>query len=198
MIDRYEDGFWPLPFPPLRQFLQYWAERRGDRRCPDKGDIDPVDIPELIPDLVLYDAPDIGGTFRYRLAGERATRLLGREVRGLTHRELHEGGTSPDVAREVARVEREYTWIAREFRGGFRTTRILVPDREHIRIARLTLPLGEVEGAARYLVSIMIEVPETVPFAVAHFGIDLGMMRPVRLPGDVEAPDGDVTAFALA
>lgn len=198
MLDRPVTDFWPSPYPPIRSFFQYWAARRGDRRCPDKAEIDPVDIPSLVPDLILYDAPDVTGSFRYRLAGARATRILGREARGMTHRELHAGGSDPAVSREVARAEREFAWIARDLRGAFRATRLLLPHREHIRIARLTLPLSDEGGSASYLVAIMIEIGEDMPFSAVHFGLDLKTMMPMRLPADVEAASGEITIGAVA
>ncbi|MBL8836223.1 MAG: PAS domain-containing protein [Alphaproteobacteria bacterium] len=180
-------GFWPLPYPPIRRLLDYWVDRRTDRRCPEKCDIDPIDVPDLLPDLILYDAPEDGGTFRYRLAGARATRLLGREVRGLTQRDIHAASRDPAVLKEVARGEREYAWIARTFTGSFRLTRLAVPDREHVQIARLTLPLSDAGGRANHLVTIMIETSGPLPAGLSHFGIDLVAMAPIALPGGLLA-----------
>ncbi len=194
MTEALATGFWPLPYRPLVRFLEYWLARRGDRRCPDKADIDPIDIAPLVPDIYLLDAPEDGHTYRYRLAGDRVERLLGREVRGLTHRELHGGGADSVVAREVVRSEREYAWIARECAGAFRTTRLLIPDREHVRMARLTLPLSCAGGRARHLIAMMIEVDGTSPAGMAHFGIDLVRLVPMELPDGVRAST-DARAF---
>ena len=141
-------AFWPLPFPPLVELLGYWQAKRRGRPAPDKDDIDPIDLPRLLPDIALLDAAPPGGVFRYRLAGSRAVAMLGREPRGLTQRDLHENPTDPAVLRVMDRAEREFDWVARELVGGFRTTALAMPDREHVEWARLVLPLSASTGAA--------------------------------------------------
>ena len=181
-------GLWPLPFSPLAEMLAYWLAKRGARRCPDKADIDPVDIGPLLPDIMLIDAAPEGGPFRYRLVGTRATQMIGREIRGLTQAEAHGNPSDPDLRREIARVEREYAWLARELHGGFRLTRMAVPDRAHIRLARLTLPLSVQDGVARHLIVVMIETDAPVASDGAAFGIDLARLQPIALPDDVAMP----------
>ena len=34
--------------PRLQRLYEYWNEKRGARRAPLRGDIDPVEIPELL------------------------------------------------------------------------------------------------------------------------------------------------------
>ena len=60
---------------------QYWLVRRGERAMPARRDLDPVDIPTLLPHLVLAEAGDDVG-FRYRLAGTAVTRAAGAELTG--------------------------------------------------------------------------------------------------------------------
>ena len=181
-----EAGLWPLPFAPLQQLLAYWTEKRGPRRCPDKSDIGPVDLRALLPDILLYDAAPDDGQFRYRLVGTRATRMIGREARGLTQPEVHGNPTDPALLREIARTQAEYAWIARAFMGGFRLSRLAVPQRDHVQFARLTLPLSEHRGAARHLVSVMVDIGRT-SHADTAFGVDLDRLAPIALPDAVLA-----------
>jgi hypothetical protein len=187
MSDPAISGCWPLPFAPLQALLDYWLTKRGARRCPDKADIDPVEIGPLLPHVMLVDAAPQGGPFRYRLAGARATQMIGREVRGLTQAEVHGNPTDPDVRLQIERVEREYAWLARAFHGGFRMTRMAVPARDHVRLARLVLPLTEQDGAARHLIIVMIEAARASAAESAAFGIDLVRLQPIPLPPDVVA-----------
>src|SRR5207244_10349651 len=99
MSDPADGLLWPLPFPQLAALLAYWQDKRAGRRCPDKADIDPAEIPRLLPNIVLIDAAPEGGECRYRLAGTRATEMMGREVRGRTLRELHHHTPDPAVLR---------------------------------------------------------------------------------------------------
>ena len=192
-----EAGLWPLPFAPLQQLLEYWVAKRGDRRCPDKSDIDPIDLRALLPDILLYDAAPDDGQFRYRLVGTRATRMIGREARGLTQPEVHGNPTDPALLREIARTQAEYAWIARAFMGGFRLSRLAVPKRDHVQFARLTLPLTEQRGAARHLVSVMVDIGRT-PYSDAAFGIDLVGLVPIALPDAVLALQIKNFAWPLA
>ena len=141
-------------------------------------------------------APD-DGHFRYRLAGTRATRMIGREARGLTQLEVHGNPTDPELLREIGRTQAEYAWIAREFTGGFRLSRLAVPKRDHVHFARLTLPLTEQRGAARHLVTVMVDIGRT-GHADTAFGVDLVRFAPIALPDAVLALQIKDFAWPLA
>lgn len=52
----------------LRALLSYWLGKRRPSRFPSRADIDPAEIPELLPHIILTDVmPD--GRYRYRLTG---------------------------------------------------------------------------------------------------------------------------------
>lgn len=53
----------------LAELYIYWRTKRGDRFAPSRADIDPVEMPRLLPHLMLIDVIDGGARFRYRLAG---------------------------------------------------------------------------------------------------------------------------------
>jgi len=55
----------------LQQLYHYWVDRRGGRLHPARADIDPVDIPRLLPYIMLVDVLDDGQRFRFRLVGTR-------------------------------------------------------------------------------------------------------------------------------
>lgn len=52
----------------LRDALDYWRRQAAGRKMPPRGDIDPIDIPKLLPDVMLVDVLP-GGRYRYRLIG---------------------------------------------------------------------------------------------------------------------------------
>lgn len=74
----------PMPSMPLtatlletnRRFMDYWLGKLEGGRMPRKAEIDPTEIPRLLPDLVVYErlASD---NFRIRLAGTAVVRRLG-------------------------------------------------------------------------------------------------------------------------
>jgi hypothetical protein len=53
----------------LAAFVDYWNAKRGDREMPGRQDIDPGEIPQLLPHLTLIDVLEGGARFRYRLVG---------------------------------------------------------------------------------------------------------------------------------
>lgn len=65
----------------LAQGLAYWQRLRGDRTMPARRDIDPVDIPGLLPYVLLVDVDDEPVAFRYRLVGSI---IVSRSVRDYT------------------------------------------------------------------------------------------------------------------
>lgn len=56
----------------LRALKRYWDGKRGGRAMPGRADLDPIDIPELLPNVVLVDTAEALDGFRYRLIGTEA------------------------------------------------------------------------------------------------------------------------------
>ena len=65
----------------LRGLYRYWRLVRGRRFAPGRADIDPRDIPSLLPILALVDVV-AGNRFRFRLAGDEVTAQFGRGLIG--------------------------------------------------------------------------------------------------------------------
>ena len=59
---------------------RYWLGKRGDRAMPARKDIDPAEIPALLPYLALVDK--VGDKFRYRLVGSAIVREAGIDPTG--------------------------------------------------------------------------------------------------------------------
>lgn len=55
--------------PRNRQLLDYWLTRRRGRRLPRRADIDPADIPTLLPHIMVSDITYAPFRVRYRLVG---------------------------------------------------------------------------------------------------------------------------------
>lgn len=54
----------------IRRLLAYWQSCRGDRPMPTRADIDPADIRDLLPNVVMVDVEQ-PFRIRYRLVGTR-------------------------------------------------------------------------------------------------------------------------------
>jgi hypothetical protein len=70
-----------MKHPSSREFFAYWDQRRAGERAPDRSDIEPGPVRELLGDIfVLSYDPDRGHPFR--VAGTRVCALLGRDLKG--------------------------------------------------------------------------------------------------------------------
>ena len=62
--------------------LTYWDEKRGDRPCPARKEIEPADIARHLPHVLIAEQ-DSEGIWRFRLAGTAICTLAGQELKGL-------------------------------------------------------------------------------------------------------------------
>lgn len=80
--------------PRLRALVDYWADMRGpDRAAPARHDLNPADMQQLLPWVMLLDVME--GDYRYRLVGTGLDGLFGRALTGTTLRQswpAHLGG----------------------------------------------------------------------------------------------------------
>lgn len=64
----------------LRALMRYWNEKRGSRPMPLRLQIDPIEIPNALPIVLLAEITPAGP--RMRLLGTEATNAYGQETRG--------------------------------------------------------------------------------------------------------------------
>ena len=88
----------------LLRGIEYWRGKAAGRAMPDRRDLDPTEIPDLLPWIVLWDV--IPGSYRIRLAGTAICQAHGRELRGINFETLHGTGT--------ATIKPEYDYVVRE------------------------------------------------------------------------------------
>jgi hypothetical protein len=90
------------PFTDLRleQAYHYWLGKAAGRALPSRVDIDPTEIPKLLPDVMLVERFD-SGRYRYRLIGTENTRAHGVNATG---RFLDEVLPGPDYGAHVLRL----------------------------------------------------------------------------------------------
>src|SRR5919109_4383974 len=63
--------------PRAVALYQYWNARRGIRPMPTRADIDPAEMRQWLPRLMLVDVGQDAGSFTYRLVGTQIVDLLG-------------------------------------------------------------------------------------------------------------------------
>lgn len=80
--------------PLVEELARYWSGCRGERPFPARSDLDPLDIPDLLPNLLLLDVL-AAGSYRVRLFG---TLLAAGNLNDLTGRSLEDCGLGRSYA----------------------------------------------------------------------------------------------------
>jgi hypothetical protein len=123
----------------LRRAFLYWEERRGGRLAPSRADLDPTDIPNLLPHLMLVEVPPGAGQLRYRLVGTEVERNFGISMTGRHIDEVMRGrylefisGLYRQVIESCTPIYSENTFSdpdSRAFLQGWplRTARVMLP-----------------------------------------------------------------------
>ena len=85
-----------MKHPSSREFFAYWDEKRGSARAPDRSDIEPGAVRELLGDIFVlsYDA---AAGYPFRVAGTRVCALLGCDLKDRSFSTLF----VPDGRREI-------------------------------------------------------------------------------------------------
>ena len=71
----------PITDGRLQEALDYWRGKAAARPMPARADIDPIEIPKLLPDVMLVDVLP-SGRYRYRLIGTGNTQAHGVNATG--------------------------------------------------------------------------------------------------------------------
>ena len=121
--------------PQLRALLDYWDGKRDRRSMPARADLDPVEIPDLLPHVALVDTAESLAEFRYRLFGTELCKGFGHDRTGLQFAELPRLENFDEIYRGYWLT---FTEKAPQYFHG----QIDSDENSHIRYARLTLPLS--------------------------------------------------------
>ena len=66
--------------PSIRELFDYWNQRRGLRPAPDRGDIEPGAIRQVLADTFILSFDENAG-HPFRIAGTRVCAAFGRELK---------------------------------------------------------------------------------------------------------------------
>jgi hypothetical protein len=85
-----------MKHPSNREFYAYWDEKRGGARAPDRSEIEPSAVRELLGDIFVLSFDSAAG-HPFRVAGTRVCALLGRDLKDQSFSALF----GPDGRREI-------------------------------------------------------------------------------------------------
>ncbi len=129
-----------LDEPLLAELYSYWSARRREHKVPARADIDPVDIPQLLPHLTLTEMVPAetarGFRIRYRLAGTEIESHFGCP---LTNRYLDDLVAGPFVDFAMTLHER----VSSEKAPVYTEVLFGADGDGPLRVKRLMLPLSE-------------------------------------------------------
>lgn len=135
--------------PRIAALRRYWDDLRGRRGMPSRADIDPADIPRLLPSLFLVDVGSTVDDLRWRLAGTEVVRLFGLE---LTGRPVG-AGMLPTAGRLM---RARFAFVARNARPSYATGVMQAERNDHTPFQRLLLPLSSDGVRVDMLVGILV------------------------------------------
>lgn len=69
-----------MKHPSTREFFAYWDGKRGDARAPDRSDIEPSAVRDLLADIFVLSCEQEAG-YPFRVAGTRVCALFGRDMK---------------------------------------------------------------------------------------------------------------------
>jgi hypothetical protein len=81
----------------VQSVLDYWKSKTIDRMMPARRDIDPCEIPQLLPWLILTDVFYDPSDFRYRLIGTQVVAQARRDYTGKRFSEMDHTGPASTV-----------------------------------------------------------------------------------------------------
>jgi hypothetical protein len=124
-----------IAHPLLLTLYDYWLARRGDQIAMLRADLDPIEIPHLLPNLILSDVGDGGRAIRYRVVGTEIVTAHGSDYTGKTIEELTTGST-------VAFTQTLYSIIVSQGMPVYSEGNFRWAGKEHRWTKRLHLPLS--------------------------------------------------------
>lgn len=122
--------------PELQDLFAYWQSRRNGRSMPSRADIDPLDIPRLLPFVVLVDVLENPRDYRYRLVGTDVAQSTGLDFTGTLLSE-----STP--AKVFDRIFADYDHVVDERRPVYSEDRVAWQQRDYLRYKRIALPLSD-------------------------------------------------------
>ena len=118
----------------LARLYRYWWQKRGSRVAPNRADLNPAEIPDLLPILNLIDVAWRPLAFRHRLVGTELVERLGRDATGKAVAGDLYGPAAPEIFETLGRLVAE----VRPYR---RRARLVWHRRNWLTMEAVELPL---------------------------------------------------------
>ena len=151
-----------MKHPSSREFFAYWDAKRGDARAPDRSEIEPGAVRELLGDIFVLTYDNDAG-YPFRVAGTRVCALLGRDLKDTA---------SPRCSRRpaAARSRTSSAYVAEEMLAAIAGITATSDDGTTAHLELLLLPFNNRAHA-----------PISLTGVLAPFEGDLGAIRDFKV-----------------
>ena len=95
-----------MKHPSNREFFAYWTEKRGRARAPERSDIEPSALRDLLADIFVLSCEANAG-YPFRVAGTRVCALCGRDLKDASFGALFAAPARREIEEIVAAVAEE-------------------------------------------------------------------------------------------
>ena len=144
---------WPDPLDKnLQHFVDYWRSLKPSADgIPKRNDVRPREMVQYLPSIMILERVIEDGKerFRYRLTGEDARAVSGRNIRGTYVDELF----SEDVTTESHNI---FNRVLKTGEPNFSIRHSPVHDRDFIHYQRIIAPLLDNNGEANVLIGLWV------------------------------------------
>jgi hypothetical protein len=151
-----------MKHPSSREFFAYWDAKRGDARAPDRSEIEPDAVRELLGDIFVLSYDNEAG-YPFRVAGTRVCALLGRDLKDASFSALF----APDNRREIEEI---ITYVAEEMLAAIAGITATAEDGSTAHLELLLLPFNNRAHA-----------PISLTGVLAPFESDLGTISDFKV-----------------
>jgi hypothetical protein len=173
-----------MKHPSSRELFAHWNERRGSRLAPERADIEPAAVRQVLGDAFVLAGDGGGPSFPFRLAGTRLCALFGRELKGEGFVKLWQKAGQTAMRELVAVVIEEKIGVVASI-GGATDDRTLAP----LNLELLLLPLAYRSRTDARVLGAMAPMSAPYWLGIRAIGpLTLGMFRHVWPADEAEPP----------
>jgi len=151
-----------MKHPSNREFFAYWDEKRGSARAPERSEIEPSAVRELLGDIFVLSYDSAAG-YPFRVAGTRLCALLGCDLKDRSFSAMF----APDARREIEDI---ITVVAEEMLAALAGITATSEDGSPAHLELLLLPF-----------SARAHMPLSLTGLLAPFESGHGVLRDFRL-----------------
>jgi hypothetical protein len=120
----------------VRQGYAYWLARKGERALPARGDLDPpIEIPRLVPNIIIFDVLREPLDFVYRLIGTKVRPHLMQDLTGVRMSDV-------EFQRPPSVIWSHHAWVVENAAPRFMRPPYVGPHKDFLFIEAVILPCG--------------------------------------------------------